>query len=541
MKFRRCSLLVLTMTGLLLEVCLVGMVFLHDLLEHVIPFLVLYGMACLSYGAAVTSLALRDDGAVGPCAAALRDPADRRTFPLCLGLAMLFRVTLLFTTPPTLSTDVYRYIWDGRMTNAGVNPYAHAVNSPLLDRFDSPQRALVNHNWMASPYLPAAQAFFAAVYRLAPDSLLSFQVAAVLLDLLTGWLLIDLLNRLGLPRMWALIYLWNPLVIVEFAHGAHLDALMICFVMAAFWFLVVSDGWFSSTSAFLSAAALAIATLTKGLPALLLPVFVRRWGWCHTLAYAGIVIVACIPFALGAGWGLVGPLDGEGLFGALRIYTAYWNFNSGLYHWLEAGLSTCWMPGTAPSEATGWEPTLVARLTVLVALCLAVIVTWRRARRCADTLALLRLAVFPIAAYLLLATTVHPWYVMFIIPLLPFAMKGSEATPFTIKGSEATPFLMKSRPIALPIRPSWRGEVVRRCRLLVPWLYFSAVVSLSYLTYLDPANPRESELVRLVEYIPLYALLIWSTWPTIVLRGPFRWRPINLRKGHFDGALHSSD
>ena len=162
--------LVLTMTGLLLEVCLVGMVFLHDLLEHVIPFLVLYGAACLSYGAAVTSLALRDDGAVGPSTAALRGPAHGRTLPLILGLAVLFRVTLLFTTPPTLSTDVYRYIWDGRMTNAGVNPYAHTVDSPLLDPFDSPQRALVNHRWMASPYLPAAQAFFAAVYRLAPDS-----------------------------------------------------------------------------------------------------------------------------------------------------------------------------------------------------------------------------------------------------------------------------------------------------------------------------------------------------------------------------------
>jgi alpha-1,6-mannosyltransferase len=454
--------LVLAMTGMLVEVCFVGMAFLHDLLANMVPFLALYGMACLSYGSAIYSL--------------LRGPDGRRMLPLILGLAILFRVTLLFITPPTLSSDVYRYIWDGRMMNVGVSPYAHPVDSPLLDRFDSPQRALVNHSWMASPYLPVAQAFFAAVYRLAPDSPLSFQVAAALLDLLTGLLVIDLLHRLGLPRTWALIYLWNPLVVVEFAHGAHVDALMICLVMAAFWLLI------AARSALLSAVALAAATLTKGLPALLLPVLVRRWGWRRILAYAGLVIAACLPFALGAGWGLLGPLDGEGLFGALRIYTAYWNFYSGLYHWLDAGLSTCWRSGTAPSEAAGWVPTLIARLTVLVALCLVVMVVWRRGRRCANNLALLRLAAVPLAAYLLLATTVHPWYVTLVIPLLPF----------------------------LPPR---RGEVASRRRLVVPWLYFSAVVSLTYLTYLDPVNPRESDLVRLVEYVPLYVLLIWSAWP----------------------------
>jgi hypothetical protein len=271
--------LVLAMTGLLVEICFVGMALLRDLLENMVPFLALDCMACLSYGTAVYSL--------------LRGPDGRRMLPLILGLAILFRVTLLFITPPTLSSDVYRYIWDGRMMNVGVNPYAHPVDSPLLDRFDSPQRALVNHSWMASPYLPVAQAFFAVVYRLAPDSPLSFQVAAALLDLLTGLLVIDLLHRLGLPRTWVLIYLWNPLVVVEFAHGAHLDALMICLVMAAFWLLIarmsasaMSASAMSASamsairarSAFLSAVALAAATLTKGLPALLLPVLARWWG-----------------------------------------------------------------------------------------------------------------------------------------------------------------------------------------------------------------------------------------------------------------------
>jgi hypothetical protein len=205
---------------------------------------------------------------------------------------------------------------------------------------------------MASPYLPAAQVLFAAVYRLAPDSSTPFQVAAVLFDLLTGWLVTDLLRRLGLPRARALIYLWNPLVVVEFAHGAHVDALMICLMMAALWSLVVAWAAASAAPTTFSVVALAAATLTKGLPVLLLPVVARRWGWRRTIVYAGLIIAVCLPFALGAGWGLTGPLDGEGLFGALRIYASRWNYNGGIYHWLEVGLSGYWTPGAVPPEVS---------------------------------------------------------------------------------------------------------------------------------------------------------------------------------------------
>jgi hypothetical protein len=458
---------ILTLTGLLVEVCLIGMVFLHDLRQHTIPFLGLYGLACLGYGTAVCWV-LRGLHRSEP-----RPRGD--PIALTLGLAILFRATLLFTSPPTLSDDVYRYIWDGRLMNAGVNPYAYAVESPLLDRFDSPYRALVNNSWMASPYLPAAQVLFAAVYRIAPDSPLAFQVAAVLFDLLTGWLVTDLLRQIGLPRARVLIYLWNPLIMVEFAHGAHVDALMICLMMTALRALVVAR------SKLPSVVALAAATLTKGLPALLLPVVTRRWGWRQTVIYAGLIVIVCLPFALGTGWGLTGPLDGEGLFGALRIYAAHWNYNSGLYHWLEVWLSGYQTSGAVPPEVVGWGPIRAAKIVVAAALGLVLIAVWWKGRQCDDDLALLRLAVVPLAAYLLLATTVHPWYVTLIIPLLPFLL------------------------------PQER-EASRTGRFLLPWLYFSAVVSLSYLTYLDPANLREYDMVRLVEYVPLYLLLVWSAW-----------------------------
>jgi hypothetical protein len=456
--------LILTAAGVAIALCFAGMALLGDLRQQVVPFLMLYGLAYVAYAAAVWGLLRRPDG--------------RRGLILIVALAVLFRLILLLTSPPTLSTDVYRYIWDGRLGSAGVNPYAHIVDSPMLDRFHSPQRDLVNHSWMASPYLPAAQVYFTVVYSLAPDNPIAFQVAAIILDLLTGAFVIDLLRRLDLPPVRSLIYLWNPLVIVEFAHGAHVDALMILPMMVALWALVVTH------SRTLSAMALAAATLTKGLLALLLPVVIRRWRWRHVVVYAGLLIAACAPFAREAGWGLVGPLDGEGLFGALRIYASQWNYNGGIYHWLEVLLSGHHTPGAVPPDVAGPTPIIVAKSIMAVALGLVLVFAWRKGRNELDGLSLLRLALVPLTAYLLLTTTVHPWYVTLIVPLLPF---------------------LSSRP----------GSASAAERFLLPGIFFSAAVALSYLTYVDPDNLREYTLVRMLEYIPLYAALAWAARPAI--------------------------
>ena len=442
--------------------CFAGMMALHDLGANIIPFLGLFGVAYLAYGGAVRHL--------------LRKGERQTTLALIVGLAVLFRVMLLFTTPPTLSNDVYRYMWDGRLSNAGVNPYAYVVDSPQLDWLNSPQRALVDHTWMASPYLPTAQAFFAAVHQIAPDSPLAFQLAAVVLDLTTGWLVIDLLRRLGQPRSYAAIYLWNPLVVVEFSHGAHVDALMICLMMLALWALV------AARTTILSALVLAAATLTKGLPVLLLPVVVRRWRWGPTILYGTLLAAAALPFALGAGWSISGPLDGTGLFGALRIYAARWNYNGGLYHWLEVFFSGYQTPGAVPQDVVGWQPILAAKLVMAALLGLVLVGVWRAAQRCSRDLVLMRLALVPLVAYLLLTTTVHPWYVTLIVPLLPF----------------------------LPSQGTGAG---RAGRFLLPLLYLVAAIALSYLTYLDPENLREYGLVRIAEYVPVYLTLILTAWP----------------------------
>ena len=253
--------------------------------------------------------------------------------------AILFRLILLFTTP-TLSDDVYRYLWDGYIANQGVSPYFFPIDAAELDHLAIPLRDLANHTWMASPYLPAAQALFAPVTRLLPLQPISMQVVIIALDLLNGLLILKLLRLAMLPQRYLLIYLWNPLVVVEAAHGAHIDVWMITLTLLAVWLALSKSA--SETSGFslrrslLSPILLALATLTKLLPALLLPIFVARSGWRYLLVYAVALVVLLLPFGLSSGWGLTGPLDGVGVFGAMRIYGDQWQFNSGLFHWLDS-------------------------------------------------------------------------------------------------------------------------------------------------------------------------------------------------------------
>ena len=395
------------------------------------------------------------------------------------GGGLLFR-WLLLQTFPTLSSDVFRYMWDGYVTANGVSPYEFPINASQLDWLEVPFRSQANHAWMASPYMPAAQWFFAAIaffYPLDPDS---FQVAAVLFDLGTAFILSRLLAAVGLPSHRLLLYLWNPLVVVETAQGAHVDALMVFLTMTAVYAMVRSASGGSAQKSggtignsgrasfsLLAPVLLALATLTKLIPIFLTPIFWWRWNWGSRLLYGYLLIGMLVSPALRAGWGLSGGLDGRGLFGALRIYNAQWNFNSGLFRWLQNWLESM---GIA-------EPMAQAQEISYFLLFLLLLGVWRQCQHVnTDLRAVLRWMTVPLAGYLLLATTVHPWYLLSLMPFLPILAPGDD-------------------------------EPQSRWLLPLPWLWLSGIVSLSYVTYIDPENLRDLDWVRLLEWLPTLLLL----------------------------------
>ncbi len=149
-----------------------------------------------------------------------------------------------------------------------------------------------------------------------------YQLSSVIFDLFTALIIMLLLKKLDIEKAAVLIYLWNPLVIVEFSHSAHLDSLMLFFTMLA-WFFVFGK----RNRRMLSPLFLALATLTKFVTGIFTVLLLRRWRWSGLLIFISAVVVPFFLLSSNAGWGVIGDLDGNGVFGALKIFLSYWNFN----------------------------------------------------------------------------------------------------------------------------------------------------------------------------------------------------------------------
>jgi hypothetical protein len=402
-----------------------------------------------------------------------RESSWQRTL-LIAGAAAIAMRAVLWGTVPSLSDDVYRYLWDGRLLTNGVSPYAFRVDSPALDYLATPNRALVNNAWMASPYFPAAQGLFGLVTLLAPESTLAFQIVISLVDLLTGALIATLLFRLGRNPALSLLYLWNPLVVVEFAHGAHVDAWMLALLLAGLVALLGArlPDRHDRRAYWAAPVLLGLASLVKPLPLFLGPVLAWRLGVRRLVVWGIVVVALSAPFVALNGLGLAGPADGVGLLGATRIYTNQWNYNGGLYHWLEVLTTGNAVPWGARSNAPGAQ---AARLiSGFVFLGTLAVLGWTA--RKADTGGLLRRCLLAMGSYLLLTTTVHPWYLTAVLALVPLAA-GNDKTA----------------------RPDWWPGL--------PWIWFSYAVAWSYLTYVGEF--REFPFVRNLEYLPTLALLLF--------------------------------
>ncbi|MEM8904869.1 MAG: hypothetical protein AAGF02_14300, partial [Actinomycetota bacterium] len=260
---------------------------------------------------------------------------ERRPIPWrwLLLAPLLFRALLLLTTP-TLSDDVYRYLWDGHLLTEGVNPYRYVVEDARLDEFEIDVRELVNQPDYATPYLPAAQLVFAGASATAPSEPIVMQVVMVGFDIVVAVTIVAILATLGLPRERVALWWWNPLVIVETAHGAHLDALMVALALLAVYLAMAGRGpWWGSP------VLLALATATRPLPVLLVPVLWWRWSWTQRITYPIALLALLVPFGASGGWELIGEPDRTGLFGSTRFFFEEVTFNGGPYRWIESALA----------------------------------------------------------------------------------------------------------------------------------------------------------------------------------------------------------
>ncbi len=430
-----------------------GMAVLGDLRAQTVGFVSLYALTFALYLAAA--------------ALCLRGLAGRWRWPVIWGLALGFRLVLLPMTP-TLSDDMYRYVWDGRVQANGISPYAHPPNDPALLRLRSAREPIyrevyrpINRKAFVTVYPPGAQALFALSYQVVGASPTGFKAVFVLAELAGGLALLGLLRATQQPPERVLIYLWSPLLVVEVAHAGHVDALMLPFLVLALWARV-------RERPLLLGLALGGAIAIKLFPLLLLPAlaFIPRPGGprgslvrftalpFHRLAvFLGLALALLPLYALYWVWG-------NGVTGFLPLYFTE-NFNMGLARGL-----------FALADAVGWPRALLSNavtfggLAVLGLYCmLRPADTWR---------GVFGQVLLLIGWFTLWTQNLFPWYLLWLLPLLTALLE-----PGRVLGFRLTPALA--------------------------WLLFTGTSSLAYLFFIDW---RINDLGQLAQFLPIYALLV---------------------------------
>jgi hypothetical protein len=326
-----------------------------------------------------------------------RLPARREQLALIALVAIAMRAPG-WLSEPRYSDDVWRYLWDGRVQRAGFGAYQFAPDAPELAplRDDNWQR--INHKELPTLYPPAAQLLF----RVTP-SLPVWKALVAIADLA---LLALLMMRLPDRRL-ALAWGWSPLAAIELAQEAHLDAFAVALLTAALL----------STRKWIAGALLGLSSAVKLLAVAILP------SLRSLRAIAAFVIVLALCAA---------PFARQPIAGSLGEFSRRWQGNDGAFALLQAGAEQVvahtrfakrYIPESPelarfitgrqyrsvyPDEAANF----LARLAVLALL--AAVLAWTFRRRLPPDAA----AEAILGAFLLLTPILHPWYVVWMVPIV---------------------------------------------------------------------------------------------------------------------------
>lgn len=316
--------------------------------------------------------------------------------------SFLFRFIFILAVP-ALSDDYFRFIWDGRLIGAGINPFAYlpdhiqahsllsgASNFELYSKMNSP------HYY--SVYPPVLQTIFFIASKLSFDNnfiaIIILRLIILLAEIGTGFFLMKILSFLSLPKAKILWYLLNPLVIIELSGNLHFEGVMLFFVTAALYYFLTSNLMYSSIL-------FALSVCTKMIPLVILPLLFKRMGFKRGAIYSLIVFVISVTLFL--------PFINQQLISnigsSVGLYFQKFEFNASVYYLLRGiGL-----------QLTGYnEIGILGKFLPLFSLILILIISLRFKPKNSD-LILFNRALLILFGYYLFSLIVHPWYISFLV------------------------------------------------------------------------------------------------------------------------------
>ena len=355
---------------------------------------------------------------------AVREFFQTRRFPrkvvfTCLALAALWRIPFVMV-PPGPDDDIHRYLWDGRVQRLGYNPYTVIPADPALAGLHTPETHGLNNPEVPSPYPAGAQLFFRAVTAI-HESIFAFKIGFVVCDFAIVLLLLNMLRRSDQGEHWVLAYAWHPLLATNVAGSGHIDIVGVLLMLVSVAALV--RRWRA-----VAAMSFGLAVSVKFLPIVLLPLYWKRVRIRDGALAAIVVGLLYVPFLN----------HGRIPIGSLGTYVQRFRFNDPVFATLERV--------TAPQ--------VVAGLAVLVGFLTAIWMRRKSAEGSSDAFA------WPMAASLLCAPVVYPWYLLWLLPF--------------IRSTSTVPIMIWTLSI-IPTYYVWHLRTLGR-----PWLVPSWIMMLEY-------------------------------------------------------------
>lgn len=334
-------------------------------------------------------------------------PVDRATLRIVIGFAIAMHAMTYFTDP-YLSSDIYRYVWDGIVQHAHISPYRYVPGNPILTYLRAPNQEIFDNinrrDYARTIYPPIAQMLYWLAVFFSP-TVAAMKLMMIGFECMAAWALVVFLRWLGRPVAEILLFLWCPLLVWAIGCAGHVDAIVCGFMALALLCRL-------RNKPLLTGLFLGCAVMTKFYPLLLVPALYQRRGWKMP---AAIVAVCAFGYACYAS---VGTL----VFGFLGGYSKEEGIDSGSRFFLLDYAHS--LPGLA--SLPKWSFLLVCAV-VLGGLAIwawrnaSVEVVPRAGLYPLPAPAFVRLAALLAFAMMLLFSPHYDWYLLWLVPLMTLA------------------------------------------------------------------------------------------------------------------------
>lgn len=336
---------------------------------------------------------------------------EKWNFKFLLVTGILFRLVFLFVEP-NLSQDFYRFIWDGELIKNGINPYIHLPNQLILQDnlpiANAPELFAGMGDLSAkhfSNYPPINQLIFTISVLFGGGSILGsiimMRLTIILADIGILYFGRKLLQNLNKSNHMAFWYFLNPLVIVELTGNLHFEGVMLFFFVWSLYLIAINK-WVWGAPVY------ALSIMVKLVPILFLPLFLKYFGFKKSALFYILVGATCIILLL--------PFYSQVFINNYSETVGLWfsnfEFNAGIYNGVKKVAVNYF-------DAKPWELIKVYGKVIAISVIIGtLLIAFLRKNQNYNVLITSMLIV--LSSYYFLSSTVHPWYIAFLIVLSMF-------------------------------------------------------------------------------------------------------------------------